>query len=215
MFHVSKFLRMIAVSRARARVRALPRPGSGHRYIYVYTVSLLVTVAELAAHRVHQVAENLVLAGKAKGNAISELLLARRRAVVEGFGAVDGILAAFGVECLPDSPHAVDHSVVEEEDRVVRGRVEVLHLRGTTTEPVAGAVDTELVVTNETLHLGLEVLDVGLAEQKLGDVLYTNISIFPKTKTKVLWNGRGLLTAYVLYLLEKKTFRSRTRHRGL
>jgi hypothetical protein len=46
-----------------------------------------------------------------------------------------------------------------------------VHLRGSTTDPVAGAVDTELVVANETLHLGLEVLDVSLTEQKLRDVL--------------------------------------------
>ena len=84
---------------------------------------------------------------------------------------MDGVLAALRVECLPDGPYAVDHGVVEEEDRVVGRRVEILHLRGTATDPVAGAVDTELVVANETLHLGLEVLNVGLAEQKLGDVL--------------------------------------------
>lgn len=48
--------------------------------------------------------------------------------------------------------------------------MEVLHLRRAAAEPVAGAVDAELVVADEALHLGLEVLDGGLAEEELGDV---------------------------------------------
>lgn len=71
---------------------------------------------------------------------------------------------------LPDGPHAVDHGVVKEEDGVVGRRVEVLHLRRAAAEPVAGTVDAELVVADEALHLSLEVLDGGLAEEKLGDV---------------------------------------------
>ena len=132
---------------------------------------LLVAVAELAAHGIHQVSEDLVLAGETKCEAVGELHLTRRRAVVKSLSAIDGVLTAFGIECLPDGPSTVDHGVVKEEDRVVRRRVEVLHLRGSTTDPVAGAVDTELVVANETLHLGLEVLNVSLTEQKLVDVL--------------------------------------------
>lgn len=131
---------------------------------------LLVAVAELAAKGIHQIAENLILAGKAEGNAVGQRLLRRRRAVVQRGSAVDGILAVLGVQSLPDRPDAVDHSVVEEEDRVVGRGVEVLHLRGATAEPVAGAVDAELVVADEALHLRLEVLDGALAEEELGDV---------------------------------------------
>lgn len=131
---------------------------------------LLVAVAELAAKGIHQIAENLILAGKAEGNAVGQRLLRRRRAVVQRGSAVDGILAVLGVQSLPDRPNAIDHCVVKEEDGVVGRGVEVLHLRRATAEPVAGAVDAELVVTHEALHLRLEVLDGALAEEELGDV---------------------------------------------
>lgn len=133
-------------------------------------ILLLVAVAELAAKGIHQVAEDLVLASEAKGNAVSERHFGARRRVVESRGAVDGVLAALNVKRLPDGPHAVDLGVVKEEDGVVRRGVEVLHLGGATTEPVAGTVDTESVVAVEALHLSLEVLDVSLAKKKLGDI---------------------------------------------
>ena len=131
---------------------------------------LLVAVAELAAESVHQVAEDLVLAGEAEGDAVSQLHDGAGRAVVQSGSAVDGVLASLGIESLPDGPHAVDLRVVKEEHGVVGRRVEVLHLRRAAAEPVAGAVDAELVVADEALHLGLEVLDGGLAEEELGDV---------------------------------------------
>ena len=131
---------------------------------------LLVAVAELAAESVHQVAEDLVLAGEAERDAVGQLHDRAGRAVVQGGGAVDGVLAGLGIESLPDGPNAVDLSVVEEEHGVVGRRVEVLHLRRAAAEPVAGTVDAELVVADEALHLGLEVLDGGLAEEELGDV---------------------------------------------
>jgi hypothetical protein len=168
--------RMRAVFRAGERARILliafsgPGPDSGHEQ--EPSVPLLVAVAELATHGIHQISEDLVLAGETKGKAVGEFPFTAGWAVVQSFRSLDSVLAVFRIERLPDSPDAVDHGMVEEEDRVVGRRVEILHLRGTTTEPVAGAVDTELVVADETLHLGLEVLDVGLTEKKLGHVLY-------------------------------------------
>jgi hypothetical protein len=83
-------------------------------------VVLLVAVAELAAKSIHQVTKDLVLAGKAKGKAIGQAHFRTGRTVVQGRGAVNGVLTGLRVKSLPDRPHAVDHSVVKEEDGVVR-----------------------------------------------------------------------------------------------
>merc|ERR1712003_466523 len=47
---------------------------------------------------------------------------------------------------------------------------DVLTLGWATTDPVTATVDTELVVAEEALHERLEVADLRLAEDELGDV---------------------------------------------
>lgn len=134
--------------------------------------ALLVAVAVGAAEVVHEVAEDLVVGDEAEGDHVGELHGVAGRVVVEGGGAVDDVLAAVDVEVLPNDPDAVDHAVVEEEDRVVGAGVEVLELGGAAAEPVATAVDAEgVVVAAVALHELLEVLDVDLAEDEVGDVL--------------------------------------------
>ena len=90
--------------------------------------------------------------------------------------------------------------MVEEEDRVVRGRVEVLHLRGTTTEPVTGAVNTELVVADEALHLGLEVLDIGLTKQELSHIR-VGVVAGAKEDVQVTDEATGVEVIVVLHIV--------------
>ena len=61
---------------------------------------------------------------------------------------------------------------MDEEDGVVRGRVEVLKLRGTTTEPVTATVHTHgVVVVAVALHKLLEVVDFLHVQDKFGDLV--------------------------------------------
>ena len=66
----------------------------------------------------------------------------------------------------------VDHAVVDEENGVVGGRVEVLKLRGTTAEPVTATVHTHgVVVVAVALHELLEVFDSDHVQHEVGDLL--------------------------------------------
>ena len=131
---------------------------------------LFVTVAERTGSVVHQITESLVVRDEAKRDHVVEGHVRAGWRVAEGRGAVDGIHPIRAVQHLPDLPRAVDHAVVQEEERVGRAAVEVLH--GAADVPVAAAVDAELVVRAAVaLHLLLEVLDEGLVEDQAGEVV--------------------------------------------
>jgi hypothetical protein len=126
---------------------------------------LLVTVAVRPSKRIHQVTKHRALGNKAERQGVLER---HGVAAIEVVGAVDLVLAGLAVHVLPDGPDAVDHGVVDVEDGVVGGRVEVLELRGAAADPVAAAVHAELVVADVALHQALEVLDGVLADDEVG-----------------------------------------------
>ena len=126
---------------------------------------LLVTVAVRAGKSVHQVTEHRAGGNETEGKGV---LQGHGVAALEVVGAVDLVLAGLAVHVLPDGPGAVDHGVVDVEDGVIGGGVEVLELGRATTDPVATTVDTELVVADVTLHQALEVLDGVLTDDEVG-----------------------------------------------
>ena len=141
-----------------------------HLHMYNPYYALLIPIAKLPPKRIHQIAKNLILPHKPKRQHIRQRHLRTRRAILQRRSAVNLVLAGREVHILPRGPDAVDHGVVEEEERVVGAGMEVFELGGPAAEPVAATVDAEFVVAEEALHEVLEAGDGGLAEDEVGDV---------------------------------------------
>jgi hypothetical protein len=164
--------------------------------------SLLIAVAVGAAEGIHQITEGLVVGDETERDLVGELHGVARRVVSEGVRTLDDVLAASNIEVLPDGPDAIDHAVVNEEDGVVGGRVEVLKLRGTATEPVAATVHTHgVVVVAVALHELLEVVDFLHVQDQVGDLLVGVVGA-ADVVVKVTSQAATVVVELVLHVLE-------------
>lgn len=121
---------------------------------------LLVNIAELIADSAHSIANPHSRRKNTEIYKIVQRSVRRRREVEDRVRAADSVLAPLEILILPDPPCAIDLSVVQEEVRVARRRVEVT--TGVSADPeVAASVHAEVACCEVSLHSVLEADNFG------------------------------------------------------
>jgi molybdopterin-binding protein len=89
--------------------------------------------------------------------------------VVDSEGALNRVLPVLDIQILPGPPNTIDHSVVQEEERVA-GRGEEVTSRVAANGEVTSGVHAEESVQEVALHPGSEPVKVLVVFDQTGDI---------------------------------------------